>query len=100
MTFLKQKFYIGLKLLIFNTYFIGFVLNFIAYFSTNWIKGETYTYGLFQYCKRIKESTLTVVARSYLFSYKGVNNNNEKIDSTLSVSYKCSEWTEENEPSK
>ncbi|RNA21053.1 hypothetical protein BpHYR1_029624 [Brachionus plicatilis] len=35
----------------FNTFTFGFVLNFISYLNSNWLRNNVYTYGLFEYCE-------------------------------------------------
>jgi hypothetical protein len=38
------------NIIILNLFAAGFILNFIAFSQTNWIKNDNYAYGVFQYC--------------------------------------------------
>lgn len=40
-----------LKLWFFNTFTFGFVLNFISYLNSNWLRNNVHAYGLFEYCE-------------------------------------------------
>lgn len=49
--FKTLKLNLVLKLWFFNTYTFGFVLNFIAFLNSNWLRNDFHTYGLFEFCE-------------------------------------------------
>ena len=104
---LNKKFYILLKLVIFNTFFVGFVLNLITFFSTNWIKNESYAYGLFQYCNLVlseqeqgqpSDDRETEQLNEYSFFYAAASKIIFNSNSPL-LDYRCLDWTNKYAPS-
>ena len=77
------------KILIFNLFFIGFILNLISYVNAYCIvSGDSYIIGIFQYCKRFNE---------FEVDSNGVNNSSNIIH--LKKVYKCIKWSYSNRPS-
>jgi hypothetical protein len=84
----KIKIILIFKILIFNLFLFGFLINLVAYLNTYWIvSGENYIIGLFQYCK--------------LFNQVEVNSNNNNTSNLIYSKkvFKCFNWTNMNRPS-
>ncbi len=86
----KQKYFIIIKLMVFNVFFIGFVLNFIPFSNSNWVKSEHYTFGVLQYCKLLG----TNESNTYIFHLEDFRLTHESRETV-----KCYTWTPENRPS-
>lgn len=85
----KQKLAIFAKLFVFNTFFAGFIANLVAYLNSSWIDAGAYTYGLFEYCRRVEGSISYVVLKL---------NNERKLVHELFSELQCLAWTQ-NRPS-
>lgn len=46
----KLKYCYFLNFIILIAFISGFVINFVSYSQTNWIRNDNYVYGIFQYC--------------------------------------------------
>lgn len=85
-----------LSLTIFSLYFIGFILNFVAFTNIHWIVNDNYIFGLFQYCTNLKSNEIIDDFKVYVeYDY-------ELFKSFLSryKDFKCFLWTNSNRPSK
>lgn len=90
----RLKLYFLVNIMIFNVFFIGFVLNFITYSNTNWIKNESYVFGLFQYC-HFNSTTFQKISNSYIFYRDGY-----KLSYKAVSDVKCFIWNRFNKPSR
>lgn len=104
----KAKLIIILKLVVFNTFFVGFILNFLPYTNANWISNDNYVFGLFQYCNKVIEVSEIQHAAFYrsirpsimksslrnMSSYKMMRSRNE----SFVEEFRCFNWNNLNKP--
>ena len=84
----KQKILIVLKLIVFNTFFVGFVASLISYLNSNWIEDDSMCYGLFEHCSKLDGSV----------SYLVLNSNERRLIHNLFMDLQCVSWNQ-NRPS-
>ena len=90
----KIKIILIFKILMFNLFLFGFLLNLVAYLNTHWIvSGENYIIGLFEYCKLFNQVEV---------NSNNNNNNNNNVSNLIYPKkiFKCFNWTNMNRPSR
>ncbi len=90
--FQRVKLLILLKILFFNLFIMGFLANFVAILSINWIVGKNYVFGIFKYCKETDNSSQS---RHYIFYTSG-----QKLMHKEVTDSKCFNWNASNRPSR